>query len=76
MERTLFTIALWAASAGATLLIPASAPALGIHDRAAPATQVVVTAPANNSPVEAPAPWTLILVGAAVLTFVVARRID
>ena len=76
MERTLFTIALWAASAGATLLIPASAPTLGIHARTAPAARVVVTVPADNPPVEAPAPWTLILVGAAVLTFVVARRID
>ena len=76
MERTLFTIALWAASAGATLLIPASAPTLGIHAPTAPPARVVVTIPADNSPVEAPAPWTLILVGAAVLTFVAARRID
>ena len=73
MERTLFTMALWAASAGATLLIPAPAPALAIHERTAP---VVVTVALDNSPVDAPAPWTLILVGAAVLTFVAARRID
>ena len=74
MERTLFTIALWAASAGATLLAPA--PALGIDERTTPVAPVVATVTAQSPPADVPAPWTLVLVGAAVLTFVAARRID
>jgi len=74
MERTLFTIALWAASAGATLLAPS--PALGIHERTTPASSAVFTVATESPPADTPASRTLFLVGAAVLIFVAVRRID
>jgi hypothetical protein len=78
MKRTLFTIALWAASAGATLLAPARAPAVGIRELTPPAAPRALTIAANppTGTADTPEPWMLVLVGTTLLTFVAARRID